>query len=151
MASKSLVKKKTHSCLHFWHIYFLSPSYILIAPDRITVPLRVSRIPLCLTLTRPMLGKVSTFTHPNIDINQLFMTKLRIISWKKWLQINIVILNRNKPGHSSGEPLISIRTWMNSFFIPLSKPSKSLNVTFYTQCHITHIKFHHPNKFCSIN
>jgi hypothetical protein len=48
-----------HLFLHLWHMYFLSPSCILIAPDLITIPLRVRRIPRCCTRTRPMLGKVS--------------------------------------------------------------------------------------------
>lgn len=44
-------------------MYFLSPSCILIAPDLITIPLRVRRIPRCCTRTRPMLGKVSNYIN----------------------------------------------------------------------------------------
>lgn len=57
-------------CLHFWHIYHLSPSYILIAPERITVPLRVRRTPRCFTRTLPMRGKVSNQMQTHSHTNQ---------------------------------------------------------------------------------
>ena len=67
--------------MHFWHIYHLSPSYILIAPERITVPLSVRRIPRCLTRTVPILGKVSnhiqTHTHTMTHI-KLTISKQRV-------------------------------------------------------------------------
>ena len=62
---KKKKKKRTHLFLHFWQIYFLSPSCILIAPDLITIPLRVRRIPRWCTRTRPMLGKVSNYIKQN--------------------------------------------------------------------------------------
>lgn len=58
-------------CLHFRHLYILSPSHILIAPDRITVPLRESRIPRCLALTHPILGEAS------IHIKNYSLTKIK--------------------------------------------------------------------------
>ena len=117
-------------CLHFWHIYHLSPSYILIAPERITVPLRVRRIPRCFTRTLPMRGKVSNQIQTHSHTNQTNNYPSKEL---KQNQYHREKNRKKKPGHSSGEPLMFTRTWMNFFSTTLLWPFnfKSPNTIFY--------------------
>lgn len=116
-------------CLHFLHMYVLSPSYILVDPDRITVPLSVRRIPWCFTLTRPILGNVSKNILNSI-IKKSFKTKTTNANSKERNK-QAEHMNRNKPGHSSGEPPMLIRTQMNFFSTPFSENFNLSNIIFY--------------------
>lgn len=75
----------------------------------------------------------SLTTSTNTDQTYNFTTKVTELTHNKFEK-------HSKPGHSSGEPLTFIRTWMNFFSIPLWQPFKSPNTIFYIVQQISRLK-----------